>query len=167
MVWIAAFAATAAVNVVGITSVAIAIAFAEGRWHSDRLLEVLKFGLAVGLTNTSLALMGVTILWLEPTAAWLLTIPIALMLLAYRTLMSEREKNKSLEFLYESTRILQRSPELDAAVTDLLQHARTMFRAGRARLVLFPVRPGEIALETVIGPGDERHVMREVPFDTR
>ena len=165
MVWIAAFAATAAVNVVGITSVAIAIAFAEGRWHSDRLLEVLKFGLAVGLTNTSLALMGVTILWLEPTSAWLLTIPIALILLAYRTLMSEREKNKSLEFLYESTRILQRSPELDAAVTDLLQHARTMFRAGRARLVLFPVRPGEVALETVIGPGDKSHVMREVLFD--
>ena len=30
------------------------------------------------MTNTSLALMGVTILWLEPTAAWLLAIPIAL-----------------------------------------------------------------------------------------
>ena len=165
-VWMAAFAATGVVNVVGIMSIALAIAFAEGRWHADRLPEVLKLGLAVGLTNTSLALMGVTILWLEPTAAWLLAIPIALILLAYRTLMSEREKNKSLEFLYESTRILQRSPELDEAVSDLLQHARTMFRAGRARLVLFPSRPGERALETVIGPGEERRVMREIPFDT-
>jgi len=164
-VWMAAFAATIVVNVVGIMSIAIAIAFAEGRWHADRLPEVLKLGLAVGLTNTSLALMGVTILWLQPTAAWLLGIPIALILLAYRTLMSEREKNKSLEFLYESTRILQRSPELDEAVSDLLQHARTMFRAGRARLVLFPTRPGEMALETVIGPGEDRQVMREIPFD--
>ena len=166
MVWLAAFAAAGVVNVVGIMSIALAIAFAEGRWHADRLPEVLKLGLAVGLTNTSLALMGVTILWLEPTAAWLLGIPIALMLLAYRTLMSEREKNKSLEFLYESTRILQRSPELDEAVSDLLQHARTMFRAGRARLVLFPVRAGEMALETLIGPGEVRQVMREIPFDT-
>jgi diguanylate cyclase (GGDEF)-like protein len=166
LVWFAAFAAAAVANVVGIVSIAVAIAFAEGRWEPGRLPETLKFGLAVGMTNTSLALMGVTILWLEPSAAWLLAIPIGLVLIAYRTLMSEREKNKSLEFLYESTRILQRSPELDAAVADLLQHARTMFRAGRARLLLFPTRPGEPALETVIGPGDERQVMREVELDT-
>jgi hypothetical protein len=135
LVWLAAFAAAAVDNVVRIVSLPVAIAFAERRWEPGRLPETLKFGLAVGMTNTSVALMGVTILWLQPSAAWLLGIPIALILVAYRTLVSEREKNKSLEFLYESTRILQRSPELDAAVADLLQHARTMFRAGRARLV--------------------------------
>ena len=163
--WLAAFATTAVVNVIGIMSITLAIGFAEGRWQRERLPEVLRFGLSVGMTNTSLALMGVTILWLEPAAAWLLAIPIGLMLLAYRTLMSEREKNKSLEFLYESTRILQRSPELDAAVADLLSHARTMFRAGVARLVLMPTRAGEPALETVIGPGDERRLMAEVPWN--
>ena len=163
--WLAAFATTAVVNVIGILSISLAIGFAEGRWQRERLPEVLRFGLSVGMTNTSLALMGVTILWLEPTAAWLLGIPIGLMLLAYRTLMSEREKNKSLEFLYESTRILQRSPELDAAVADLLGHARTMFRAGVARLVLMPTRAGEPALETVIGPGDERRLMAEIPWN--
>ncbi|MEP7158453.1 MAG: EAL domain-containing protein [Chloroflexota bacterium] len=166
IVWLSAFAAVAVANVVGIVSIAVAIAFAEGRWEPGRLPETLKFGLAIGMTNTSLALMGVTILWLDASAAWLLGIPIALILLAYRTLMSEREKNKGLEFLYESTRILQRSPELDAAVADLLQHARTMFRAGRARLVLFATRAGEPALETLLGPGDERHVMREIELDT-
>jgi diguanylate cyclase (GGDEF)-like protein len=163
--WLAAFATTAIVNVIGILSISLVIGFAEGRWQRERLPEVLRFGLSVGMTNTSLALMGVTILWLEPAAAWLLAIPIGLMLLAYRTLMSEREKNKSLQFLYESTRILQRSPELDAAVADLLDHARTMFRAGMARLVLMPTRPGEPALETVIGPGDERRLMSEVPWN--
>ncbi len=163
--WLAAFATTAIVNVIGIMSISLAIGFAEGRWQRERLPEVMRFGLSVGMTNTSLALMGVTILWLEPAAAWLLGIPIGLMLLAYRTLMSEREKNKSLEFLYESTRILQRSPELDAAVADLLDHARTMFRAGVARLVLMPTRAGEPALETVIGPGEERRLMAEVPWN--
>ena len=103
--------------------------------------------------------MGVTILWLEPTAAWLLGILIALMLLSYRTFMSEGEKNKSLEFLYASTRILQSVRRSSTRrLGDLLQHARTMFRAGRARLVLFPVRAGEMALETAIGPGDVRQV---------
>ena len=163
--WLAAFITTAAVNVIGILAVSFAIGFAEGRWQRERLTEVMRFGLAVGMTNTSLALMAVTILWLEPAAAWLLGIPIVLMLFAYRTLMSEREKNKNLELLYETTRILQRSPELDAAVADLLSHARTMFRAGTARLVLFPTRPGEPALETVIDSSDERRVMTEVTFD--
>jgi diguanylate cyclase (GGDEF)-like protein len=163
--WLAAFITTAAVNAVGILSVSFAIGFAEGRWQRERLAEVLRFGLAVGMTNTSLALMAVTILWLEPAAAWLLGIPIVLMLLAYRTLMSEREKNKSLELLYETTRILQRSPELGAVVADLLAHARTMFRAGTARLVLFPNRPGEMALETIIDSSEERRVMSEIDFD--
>src|SRR3954469_9182407 len=162
--WLAVFIATALVNVLGILSVSLAIGFAEGRWQRERLPEVLRFGLAVGMTNTSLALMAVTILWLEAAAAWLLGIPIVLMLLAYRTLMSEREKNKNLELLYETTRILQRSPELDAAVADLLAHARTMFRAGTARLLLFPTRPGEQALETIINSSDDR-VMSPTDFD--
>src|SRR3954447_7359926 len=163
--WLAVFITTALVNVLGILSVSLAIGFAEGRWQRERLPEVLRFGLAVGMTNTSLALMAVTILWLEPAAGWLLALPIVLMLLAYRTLMSEREKNKSLELLYETTRILQRSPELDAAVAEMLSHARTMFRAGVARLVLFPTRAGEPALETIINSSDERRVMAEADFD--
>src|SRR4051812_6034770 len=163
--WLAVFITTALVNVLGILSVSLAIGFAEGRWQRERLPEVLRFGLAVGMTNTSLALMAVTILWLEAAAAWLLGIPIVLMLLAYRTLMSEREKNKNLELLYETTRILQRSPELDAAVADLLAHARTMFRAGTARLLLFPTRPGEQALETVINSTDDGRVMDPIDFD--
>jgi diguanylate cyclase (GGDEF)-like protein len=164
--WLAAFVTMAVVSVAGILSVSAAIGFAEGRWQRERLPEVLRFGLAVAMTNTSLALMAVTILWLDPTAAWLLGIPIVLMLLAYRTLMYEREKNKSLELLYETTRILQRSPELDAVVADLLGHARTMFRAGTARLVLLPNRPGEVALETIINSKDERRVMSEVALDS-
>src|SRR3954451_14376241 len=162
--WLSVFFTTALVNVLGILSVSLAIGFAEGRWQRERLPEVLRFGLAVGMTNTSLALMAVTILWLEAAAAWLLGIPIVLMLLAYRTLMSEREKNKNLELLYETTRILQRSPELDAAVADLLAHARTMFRAGTARLLLFPTRPCEQALETIINSSDDR-VMSPTDFD--
>ena len=85
------------------------------------------------------------------------------MLLAYRTLMSEREKNKSLEFLYESTRILQRSPELDEAVSGPApSRADDVPRGSRpTRAVPGPSR--RVALETVIGPGDLRQVMREVP----
>ena len=56
--------------------------------------------------------------------------------LAYRAYLSEREKHERLELLYQSSRILQHSPELDSALVALLDHAREMFRAERAEVLL-------------------------------
>ena len=50
--------------------------------------------------------------------------------------VSEREKHERLELLYQSSRILQHSPELDSALVALLDHAREMFRAERAEVIL-------------------------------
>jgi diguanylate cyclase (GGDEF)-like protein len=52
--------------------------------------------------------------------------------------------------LYESTRILQRSPQVDGAIVELLRHARTMFRADVAELTLLPAREGEELLRSVV-----------------
>ena len=52
--------------------------------------------------------------------------------------ISEREKHERLELLYQSSRILQHSPELDSALVALLDHAREMFRAERAEVILYP-----------------------------
>ena len=60
------------------------------------------------------------------------------MFLAYRAYVSEREKHERLELLYQSSRILQHSPELDSALAALLEHAREMFRAERAEVLLWP-----------------------------
>ena len=63
------------------------------------------------------------------------------MFLAYRAYLSEREKHERLELLYQSSRILQHSPELDSALAALLEHAREMFRAERAEVLLWPRDP--------------------------
>ena len=63
--------------------------------------------------------------------------------LAYRAYVSEREKHERLEMLYESSRILQHSPELDVSLAALLGHARTMFRAEIAEVVLYGRRPSD------------------------
>ena len=64
--------------------------------------------------------------------------PTAIVFLAYRAYIGEREKHERLELLYESSRLLHYAPELDSAISALLDHARKMFRAERAEVLLFP-----------------------------
>ena len=160
--WVAALAATLVANLVGIVTIAIAIALSERRVELHKLSQVLKFGLAVGITNTVVVLTAVTFLWNEPQMLWILALPAVLLYLAYRAYMSEREKHESLEFLYESTTILQRTPELDTAIVQLLGHARKMFRAEVAELTLMPTGESRDALRTRLGPADESRVMETV-----
>src|SRR5207247_6550630 len=91
------------------------------------LPDIIQFGGLVALANTSLALLAVSILWIHTEAIWLLIVPVATLYVAYRAYVSEREKHERLELLYESSRILQNSPELDSALVALLDPARDMF----------------------------------------
>jgi diguanylate cyclase (GGDEF)-like protein len=159
LIWVAALAATFVSNMVGILTIAIAIALSERLVELRKLWHVLKFGLAVGSTNTIVVLAAVTFLWHDPAMLWILALPAVLLYLAYRAYMSEREKHESLEFLYESTTILQRTPELDTAIVELLGHARRMFRAEVAELTLMPTGEAREALRTRLGPKDESRVM--------
>jgi diguanylate cyclase (GGDEF)-like protein len=110
---------------------------------------MIQFGILVAIANTSLALLAMSIMWLDRQLLWLLVVPLGTVFLAYRAYLSEREKGERLEFLYQSGRILQHSPELDSAIVALLEHARTMFRAERAEILLYPrAADGEALLTT-------------------
>jgi diguanylate cyclase (GGDEF)-like protein len=65
--------------------------------------------------------------------------------------MGEREKHDRLELLYESSRLLHYAPELDSAIDALLDHARRMFRAERAELILFPEPAVDTSLRSSSG----------------
>ena len=79
-----------------------------------------------------------TIIESDASLLVLLVVPLGTVFLAYRAYLSEREKHERLELLYQSSRILQHSPQLESAVVALLEHARDMFRAERAELLLLP-----------------------------
>jgi diguanylate cyclase (GGDEF)-like protein len=134
--YIAAFAATLVAAVVAAVSIAAAITLSGGAPQFKKLPDMLQFGALVAVANTSIALLAVTILWFAPSAIWLLAIPIIVLFLAYGAWVSEREKHERLELIYQSSRILQHSPELDVALVALLDHARSMFRAELAEIVL-------------------------------
>jgi diguanylate cyclase (GGDEF)-like protein len=161
-VWAAVLLVALVENLIGVLSVSTAISLAEGTPQYRRIPEMLKIGVVVSLTNASLALMLLTVLWANPQSVWLFVVPTVTAALAYRAYISERQQHQSIELLYESTRILQRSPQLDTALVDLLDHARKMFRVDVAEIRLLPRHEGDDILRCQVGPGEYIEVMQPV-----
>jgi len=161
-IWVAVLLVALVENVIGVLSVSTAISLAEGTAQYRRIPEMLKIGIVVSLTNASLALMGLTVLWANPESVWLFVLPTVTAALAYRAYISERQQHESIELLYESTRILQRNPQLDTALVSLLDHARKMFRADIAEIRLLPRHEGDDILRCQVGPGEAVQVMQPV-----
>ena len=120
---------------------------------------MLSFSEMVAMANASLATLAVMVLYVDPRSIVLLAVPTGIVFIAYKAYMAEREKHERLELLYESSRLLHYAPELDSAIGALLDHARRMFRAERADLLLFPDPPLATALRSssgaADGPGDD------------
>ena len=158
-VWVAAFGATISASVYSALTIATAISLSGGAPQYQKLPEMMQFGGLVAVANTSLALLAVAVLDKDPTLLVLLVVPLITVFLAYRAYLSEREKHERLELLYQSSRILQHSPELDSAVLALLEHARNMFRAERAELLLYPRHPGDDSLLSRVANGEPARAM--------
>ena len=100
-VWAAVLLVALVENLIGVLSVSTAISLAEGTPQYRRIPEMLKIGIVVSLTNASLALMGLTVLWANPESVWLFVLPTVTAALAYRAYISERRQHESIELLYE------------------------------------------------------------------
>ncbi len=152
--WAAAFAATLTAAVLSSFSIATVITVSGGAPQFEKLPEMIQFGALVAVANTSLGLLAVDLMRLEPQLLALLVVPLVTVFLAYGAYVSEREKHQRLELLYQSSRILQHSPELDSALAALLEHAREMFRAERAEVLIWPhgeVNEGLLTVRTADG----------------
>jgi len=149
--WLAAFLAGGATSAVEASLVATAISLSGGAPQFRKLPQMLSFSEMVAMANTSLAVLAVMVLWVDPRSILLLAVPTAIVFVAYRAYMGEREKHERLELLYESSRLLHYAPELDSAIDALLEHARRMFRSERAELLLFPDPTADAALRSSSG----------------
>jgi diguanylate cyclase (GGDEF)-like protein len=159
--WIFALVATQASAFVTVLLIAAAISLSEGRLGARALGRMLLMDLTVTTTNASLGLAGAVIVAYDARALPLLVVPLVTVFLAYRAYATERQRHESLEFLYETTRTLSRSPEIVGALEGLLDRSLEAFRAEIAEIVLFPSE-GNPPLRTTHGPGDTRDVMQPV-----
>jgi signal transduction histidine kinase len=163
--WVAVFLSTIAASALGVLAIFIAISLSEGKIQLHQRPQAVAMAMGITVTNTSLALIGVMILWRDPTASWMLLVPTAMLFLTYRLYTAERQKHDSLESLYSATQGLQQSLKLEASMNSLLTQAREMFRAEAAQITLFGMEPGEPALRTSLDPDQDLEYMTPVELD--
>ena len=127
--WLAALLATSVSSVLSAVLVATVITASGGAPQFHKLPEMIRFGSLMAVSNTSITLLAITVMWQDPAALALLSLPLLALFFVYRAYLGEREKHQRLELLYQSSRIMHHTPELDSAIVAVLEHAREMFRA--------------------------------------
>ena len=164
--WVGAFLATQATLWVADALINAAIRLSGDRLSPQAMWEVLGLGVIATAMNTSLALIAVTILARNPTAAWLALTPLVVLFVAYRAYSSKRAQHERLESLYEATRALHESPQLESAMATAASQACKLLDAQMSEIILFPRGKHEVAFSTSLGPGDRVDVMRPIEFDS-
>jgi diguanylate cyclase (GGDEF)-like protein len=161
----AAFAAMLAGTILTNVLIFVVISLTECDWQPRTLLRTLQLATVVTVVDTSLAVAAAVLVWRDATLTWLLAGPVAILGLSYRAYLGERRKHETMRFLYETTQDLQRATDVDAATGLLLAHARRIFRAGRAELLL----EGKRTVMDADGTIRSQPVERPVPgaFDMR
>jgi signal transduction histidine kinase len=162
--WGAAFLAAMTTAILASLLVALAISISQGSLKRSAVARSVFLAVIVGLSNTCLGLLGAHVIWRDPVAAWLLLAPAAVVFLAYRGFGVQRSKHESMQFLYESTRLLQRSIEIDSTLRAVMDQGRKMFRADIASIT-FLAADGEPPLRTTCGPGDFTTGLLQVELD--
>ena len=162
--WTAVLIATQASAIVTVALISLAISISEGTLRLSTIAQMLTMDFVVTATNTCLALTGAIVVSTDARATPLLVVPVLVVYLAYRAYLMERQRHERLEFLYEATRTLSRSPEMVLALEGLLQRSLESFRAEMAEIVLFG-SDGNPPLRTTLGPGDYKEVMEPMDPD--
>jgi diguanylate cyclase (GGDEF)-like protein len=160
--WMAVLVAVESSALLTVSLISAAIAISEGKLPRGKLSEMFTMDLGVTVTNTSLALVAAIIVSTDARAVPLILIPATTVFSAYRAYLAERQRHERLEFLYEATRTLSRSPEVVMALEGLLTRSLEAFRVELAEIVLFSV-DGQPPLRTSLTVTGEKEVM--VPLD--
>ncbi|MBW3651910.1 MAG: diguanylate cyclase, partial [Actinobacteria bacterium] len=151
--WSGALLATVLVTLIGHAAITAATLLSGTQPHVDRLSQVLSLGLVGTVTSTTLALVSVDMLWRDPRSVVLLLVPAAMAFLVYQGYMEDRARAEGPDVIYESTRMLHHSPEVDSALLALLRLTRGMFRSERAEITVYSADPEGPVVRTSLGPG--------------
>jgi diguanylate cyclase (GGDEF)-like protein len=142
-----------------------AISFSEGRIDRAGIASTFGFTQAATVVNTCLALIGVRIVWENPSEIWLLAIPTVGVFIAYRFYVAEREKRDQVDFLYQSSKQLQRTEAVDDAVAALLSKSCEVFRAELAEITFLPTRERDAVVRTAVDKEQTTQFMTPVTLD--
>ncbi|MDQ1465687.1 MAG: hypothetical protein QOH10_102, partial [Actinomycetota bacterium] len=141
--WIAAMAAAVTAATISVVTVSVVIWVHQNRVNLSQLHAVISVALTGALFNACVALVAVTVLWVDARGAVLLVAIGAILCVAYRAYAMLRQRHASLELLYQFTKAVRGSGDAEQIVTDVLVQARQMVRAEIAELAILPSVDGQ------------------------
>ena len=160
--WIGVLAAMGLAVVVANVLINTAIHLSGGMLERSEQLKVLKLGAVAAVMNASLGLVAVTVMWTQRGTAWTAAVPPVILYLAYRAYVAQRQEHRRLQALYEATKALHRSPQIEAAMLAAATHARSMFEAERAEILIFPDGLNGDGYRTAAGPRERQETMQRI-----
>jgi hypothetical protein len=107
---------------------------------------VVGVGTVFALANAALGLLTTMMIAEHPSGVLLVLSPAATTFLAGRAYSKVQRQHDDLTRLFEGTGLAQSSLDLETMLGRILAHAREMFRADVAEVVLFPQAPNEDAI---------------------
>ena len=134
--WIAILVSAAATAPIQSVLVALVRSIAERRWL---LRDAPRMALFTELNAVAVAAMGVLVaivLGAVPLLSAVATVPLLLIYVFSRLLVKEYTLRTNVEFLYETAQAIHRTPDAERALENLLDRARTSFRAEYAAVLV-------------------------------
>jgi diguanylate cyclase (GGDEF)-like protein len=134
--WLAATGAVALAGAVSVLLVVLAVTLTDERPSLATAGKHLLAGLAVGVANTSLALLAVLAAHANRAGVVLVVVPALVLFVAYRAHHTNRQRTGSLSLLHETNRLLQAADDRTTALEGLLRRLADVFGAERVELLL-------------------------------
>jgi diguanylate cyclase (GGDEF)-like protein len=161
MGWAAAVAATTVALAAAHAMIYTAIRVTGGSVGVRQLFEAGAFSAGASLMNTIVGLFVLAAILSAPPVVAFALLPSVVIYFAYRWFASSRQERTRLKALYEATRDLHQSPQLETALVAAARHARSIFDAEICEIRLSPIGPDDV-YRTMVGPGDHLATMQRV-----
>ena len=144
--WLAVLLAALAASVLSTAAISAAISLSEGRWDLEKLPAEVALALLTTTASASLGLLGVAAAHQHPAGVALLAVPVAMLLLASRRFVLQRQDRERLELLHRVALILDEAPDIVTALSRTLHHVCETFRAEVAQVALLSPQEPQQAL---------------------
>src|ERR1700694_1509999 len=140
--WLFVLLVVSASSMCGFLLSAIVITLAEDSLKRRQWLQPAAIVCVGGAANASLGLEVVAAVSRNALEKLLLALPIATLLAAYALYTREHQKRQQLQYLYQSSDLLQRATTQRSAIPELLAQLCQVFRAELAEITLLPAASG-------------------------
>ena len=137
--WVGLLLIVLAVSSIGFLLSAIVITLAEERMERRRWLLPAALAIGGGVANASLGAAIVATVLRNPAEVLFLVLPLLIVAAAYALYTREYQKRQQLQYLYQSSDLLQRATEQEAAIPEVLRQLCQVFRTEVAQITLLPV----------------------------